>query len=172
MNERHIENLYNADKVGEWEKKKTMEHPSGIWGREPMLEYLKEEIIENGDIVADLGAGSGHPSSEVAQMVGEEGRVIGVELNKNQLGLNEDQEPLSQQYKNLENLTFVNGDIKNIPLDSESADKVVSFMVLHNLKAGDVQNTFNETQRVLKNGGRAVFLTMHPDVFESDWDLY
>ena len=171
MNEKHIESLYDADKVGKWEKKKTMEHPSGVWGRKPMLKYLEEEIIEKGDTVVDLGSGSGHPSSEVAQTVGKEGHVIGVELNKNQLGLNENQTPVSKQYEDIENLNFVNGDIKNIPLDSESANKIVSFMVLHNLKSGDVKNAFIETQRILKDGGKAVFLTMHPDVFESDWEL-
>jgi len=44
-------------------------------------------------------------------------------------------------------------------------------MVLHNLHRAEMCRTLSEVERVLKPSGRAVFLTMHPDAFESQWDL-
>lgn len=44
-------------------------------------------------------------------------------------------------------------------------------MVLHNLRRAEMRRTLKEVERVLKHGGRAVFLTMHPDAFESQWEL-
>jgi hypothetical protein len=44
-------------------------------------------------------------------------------------------------------------------------------MVLHNLHQAEMRRTLSEVERVLKPSGRAIFLTMHPDAFESQWDL-
>src|SRR5262249_1546967 len=50
-------------------------------------------------------------------------------------------------------------------------DAVTSFMMLHNLLSKQLRPVFSEVRRILRPGGTAVFLTMHPDAFESDWDL-
>lgn len=172
MSEKEIfSNLYTAETVDQWKEEKTMEHSSGIWGRTPMLEYLEKDIIKKGDTVVDLGSGAGYPSLKISNMVGKEGKVIGIELSKAQLGIGEGLTPLTEKYKEIKNLSFVNSDIKNIPLEDNSADEVVSFMVLHNIKIGEIKEVFAETNRVMKADGKAIFLTMHPDFLESDWDL-
>ncbi len=48
----------------------------------------------------------------------------------------------------------------------------MSFMVLHNLDIASVEKVFKEVSRVLKDGGQSVFLTMHPEILDSEkWDL-
>ena len=65
-----------------------------------LLKLLPEEIIEKdygcgdpsryvqeGDIVLDLGSGSGKICYMAAQLVGEQGKVIGVDMNDDMLAL-------------------------------------------------------------------------------------
>ncbi|MBP6942513.1 MAG: class I SAM-dependent methyltransferase [Candidatus Buchananbacteria bacterium] len=170
MKETEINNLYRRDVHEQWAEAKTMEHSSGIWGREPMLECL-QETIQPGEIVIDLGSGAGYPSAKIAEMVGESGKVIGVERSQAMLGLEAGQDPLSNRYADIPNLEFINADITKLPLESHIADKIVSFMVLHNLTIEQVQDTLKETARTLKSDGKAVFLSMHPRALEKRWDL-
>jgi SAM-dependent methyltransferase len=70
------------------------------------------------------------------------------------------------------NLQFETCDVtKGLPLPSASIDVVTSFMMLHNLLSKQLHLVFSEVHRILRPDGTAVFLTMHPDAFESDWDL-
>jgi hypothetical protein len=32
-----------------------MMHSSGIWGRQPVLKYLRERVLRKGNLVVDLG---------------------------------------------------------------------------------------------------------------------
>jgi ubiquinone/menaquinone biosynthesis C-methylase UbiE len=166
-----VSSLYRKELHDQWAESKTMEHASGIWGREPMFSYLRDEIVHPGDTVVDLGSGAGYPSIKIAEMVGEEGRVIGVEKSRTMLGLDEGQTPLAEKYERVKNLSFINADITKLPLESGIADEAVSFMVLHNLDLPIMQETFKEVARILKTEGKAVFLTMHPQALDQPWKL-
>ncbi|MFA6474514.1 MAG: class I SAM-dependent methyltransferase [Patescibacteria group bacterium] len=169
----NFQELYNPENAPEWNEEKTMEHASGIWGRDPMLQYLRDEVIKPGDKVLDIGSGAGYPSARMAEMVGKDGTVVGLEYSKSMLGIADDEkgEPASKKYEALKQLMFINGDATNMPIQEKSFDVATSFMVLHNLELPQVQKVLQETARVLKPGGKAVFLTMHPDMLESDWKL-
>jgi ubiquinone/menaquinone biosynthesis C-methylase UbiE len=160
-----VRNLYNNESIQQWQHKRTMLHSSGIWGREPVLKYLADEVVKAGDVVVDLGAGAGYPTLRIAGMVGVAGNVIGIDLSNAMI-------EAAHRHCRAANLSFRRGDISRpLPLEDECADVVTGFMVLHNLRQAEMRRTLNEVERVLKSGGRAVFLTMHPDAFESQWEL-
>jgi len=173
MDNERLDNLYDKNEADKWAEAKTMEHASGIWGRDPMLAYLKNEVIKEGDVVVDLGAGAGYPTMRVAQMVGETGKVFGVEKSWSMLGLDDGGErSVDVKYqKEFPNLYFYPGDATETGIGPNFADKIVSFMVLHNLPIELVQGVFKETERILKQDGLGVFLTMSPKAHESDWDV-
>ena len=77
-----VHNLYNDGTVGQWQHEKTMMHSSGIWGRQPVLKYLRERVLRSGNIVVDLGAGAGYPTLQMSACVGSAGRVIGIDLSE------------------------------------------------------------------------------------------
>src|SRR6516225_5589931 len=77
-----VHNLYNEETIGQWQHEKTMMHSSGIWGRQPVLKYLRERVLRRGNIVVDLGAGAGCPSLQISACVGSAGRVIGIDLSE------------------------------------------------------------------------------------------
>jgi SAM-dependent methyltransferase len=160
-----VNRLYNSQSIQQWQHRRTMLHSSGIWGREPVLEYLADQVIKSGDVVVDVGAGAGFPTLRMATMAGPAGNVVGIELSEAMI-------EAARHRCRAANLSFQRADIsQELPLPDEFADVVTGFMVLHNLRRSEMRRTLIEVERILKPSGRAVFLTMHPDAFESRWDL-
>ena len=96
-----IGDIYGKGASEKWQGEKTMEHASGVWGRDKMLTYLRDEVINQGDTVVDLGSGGGYPTVKIAEMVGESGRVIGLERSLSQLGIEDEQEAISEKYEDM-----------------------------------------------------------------------
>lgn len=104
--------------------------------------------INPGDIVVDVGSGSGFDSLIASTLVGPEGRVIGVDmthemLNKAQAGA---------AAMGATHVEFREGLAENLPLLEKYADVVISNGVLN--LTPDKVTTLNEWARVLKPGGR------------------
>jgi len=104
--------------------------------------------IKHGDTVVDLGSGAGFDAFIVAGIVGEKGKVIGIDLSEDMLAL---------ANKNIEkgpyqNVEFKKGDIENLPLEKNIADHIISNCVI-NLSLNK-DKVFQEAYRVLKPGGR------------------
>src|SRR6516165_10132644 len=99
-----VNRLYNIQSIDQWQHDRTMLHSSGIWGREPVLEYLADELIRTGDVVVDLGAGAGYPTLRIAAMTGTAGNVIGIELSNAMI-------EAARRHCRADNLSFRLGDI-------------------------------------------------------------
>jgi len=103
--------------------------------------------IKLGDSVLDLGSGAGNDCFVARSIVGESGKITGLDFTD---------EMLDKANKNLEktgfsNVDFVKGDIENIPLPANSFDVVISNCVLNLVP--DKQKAFAEILRVLKRNG-------------------
>ncbi|PSK88999.1 arsenite methyltransferase [Taibaiella chishuiensis] len=103
--------------------------------------------MKEGDTVIDLGSGAGNDCFIARSVVGEKGRVIGIDFteamidkargNVAQLGYN--------------NVEFRQGDIEQMPVMANVADVIVSNCVLNLVPNKD--GVFKEIYRVLKPGG-------------------
>jgi arsenite methyltransferase len=103
--------------------------------------------IGRGDTVIDLGSGAGNDCFVARALVGEEGKVIGIDMTREMLELaRNNAEKLG--YKNVQ---FRYGDIENMPVTSKKADVVISNCVLNLVPDKDM--AFMEICRVLKVGG-------------------
>jgi ubiquinone/menaquinone biosynthesis C-methylase UbiE len=103
--------------------------------------------IRKGDIVIDLGSGAGNDCFVARALVGEEGKVIGIDMTKEMIELaRKNAEKLG--YKNVQ---FRYGDIENMPVTSKKADVVISNCVLNLVP--DKEMAVSEICRVLKVGG-------------------
>ncbi len=103
--------------------------------------------IKTGDVVVDLGSGAGNDAFVARSVVGETGRVIGIDITDRMI----DKARTNAAKLNFTNVEFHQGDIENMPLAGGIADVVVSNCAL-NLVPDKVQ-AFAETFRILKNGG-------------------
>jgi SAM-dependent methyltransferase len=104
--------------------------------------------IQAGETIIDLGSGAGFDAFIVSPLVGEKGKVIGIDLSDDMIELAR----RNAKKVKFNNVKFVKGDIENIPLEPSVADHVISNCVINlSLNKGAV---FQEAYRVLKKGGR------------------
>jgi ubiquinone/menaquinone biosynthesis C-methylase UbiE len=104
--------------------------------------------LKEGETVLDLGAGAGIDVFLAAKKVGERGRVIGLDMTADMVAKGRQ---LAQEH-GFGNVEFRQGDIEHLPVDSESADVVISNCVIN--LTPDKLASFTEIHRVLKPGGR------------------
>lgn len=104
--------------------------------------------INNGDTVIDLGSGAGFDAFIVSRTVGDNGKVIGIDLSDEMLDLARE----NTKKGNYNNVSFIKGDIENLPLDNDIADHVISNCVI-NLSLNK-EKVYEEAFRVLKKGGK------------------
>lgn len=105
-------------------------------------------IIHEGDTVIDLGSGAGNDAFIARRIVGENGKVIGVDMTP-EMVIRALQNAQKLGYKNVE---FLLDEIENMKEVSDNiADVVVSNCVMN--LVSNKKKAFNEINRVLKVGG-------------------
>ena len=78
--------------------------------------------IELGDTVLDLGSGGGKICFIAAQIVGANGRVIGVDMNEDMLTLARGAAPKVAEHLGYDNVAFRQGRIQDLTLDLQTLD--------------------------------------------------
>ena len=104
--------------------------------------------IQEGETVLDLGSGGGIDVFLAANKVGDNGKVIGVDMTP---------EMIETAVKNAQkggytNVEFKLGEIENLPLEENTIDVIISNCVIN--LTPDKNNAYREVYRVLKPGGR------------------
>jgi len=127
--------------------------------------------IQPGQHVLDLGSGAGNDCFVARAIVGETGRVTGIDFSE---------EMLAKAHSNAQklgytNVNFVAGDIEDMPLESNQMDVVISNCVLNLVP--DKNKAFAEIYRVLKTGGHfcvsdVVLKGELPDKLKRDAEMY
>jgi ubiquinone/menaquinone biosynthesis C-methylase UbiE len=103
--------------------------------------------IKSGDIVVDLGSGAGNDCFVARSIVGETGRIIGIDMTDAMI----EKAKANASKLGFKNVEFRLGDIENIPIEDNTADVVVSNCVMNLVP--DKKKAFTETFRIIKHGG-------------------
>ncbi len=127
--------------------------------------------IKVGDHVLDLGSGAGNDCFVARAIVGETGSVTGLDFTDAMLA-----KAIENNKKlGFTNVTFVQGDIEEMPLQDNSFDVVVSNCVLNLVP--DKDKAFAEINRVLKPNGHfcvsdVVLKGELPEKLRKDAEMY
>ena len=149
-------------------------HPDYIW---KILEDIPEEIGDRfygcgsplppaleGCMVLDLGCGTGQDVYLASRLVGKTGRVIGVDMNEDQLAIARKYQKEMAEKWGVDNVTFLQGyieDLKSLGIEDGSVDVVISNCVINLSPAKE--KVFSEIWRVLKQGGELYFSDVFAD---------
>ena len=139
--------------VGLWQRR-IAEGPEGQARRALVFDALS---ISAGQHIIDLGSGGGHMVRELALAVGNDGRVVGIDPNADQLSA------ARALCDGLEAAELVEGDARDMPFDNGDFDAVTSVQVLEYIPECD--SALSELRRVLKPGGRAAIVSTLWDHF-------
>ncbi len=104
--------------------------------------------LKEGETVLDLGSGAGFDCFLAAQRVGQQGKVIGVDMTPEMID-SARENAKKGAYRNVE---FRLGEIENLPAADGSVDAVISNCVIN--LSPEKRKVFAEAFRVLKPGGR------------------
>jgi len=127
--------------------------------------------IKKGHHVLDLGSGAGNDCFVARSIVGEKGKVTGIDFTEAMI-----EKALENNQKlGYTNVEFIQGDIEAMPLPDDSFDVVISNCVLNLVP--DKDKAFKEIYRVLKPGGHFcvsdVVLSGHlPEKIKQDAEMY
>ena len=104
--------------------------------------------LQPGEVVVDLGAGGGFDCFLAAHEVGENGRVIGIDMTPDMLSKARNNAEKGR-FKNVE---FRLGEIEFLPVADNTADVIISNCVIN--LSPDKPQVFRDAFRVLKPSGR------------------
>lgn len=127
--------------------------------------------IKKGDTVVDLGSGAGNDVFISRSLVGENGKVIGIDFTPEMIN----KAILNNEKLGYKNVKFIQGEIEQIPLENSIADVVVSNCVLNLVL--DKEKAFNEIFRILKSGAHfcvsdIVLVGTLPDKLRKSAEVY
>jgi arsenite methyltransferase len=108
---------------------------------------VKHAGIAPGHTVVDLGSGAGNDVFVARRIVGDAGRVIGIDMTPEMI----DKARRNNEKLGYANVEFRAGDIEALPVEDASTDVVVSNCVLNLVP--DKRKAFAEIMRILKPGG-------------------
>jgi SAM-dependent methyltransferase len=104
--------------------------------------------IQEGQTILDLGSGAGLDCFLAARKVGPQGRVIGVDMTPAMVKKATEN---AKKY-GYDNVSFLQGDIEQLPVEDNSVDTIISNCVLS--LASNKTKAFKEAYRVLKPSGK------------------
>ncbi len=133
-----------------------------IYGRKT-VEYLH---LNPGARVLDVACGTGASAIPAAEMVGNQGQVIGVDIANNLMALARKK----ADQKNLSNITFQWGDMTNLEFEEESFDAVVCVFGIFFVK--EMEEQISKLWRLVRSGGKLAITTWGPNIFAPIYSIW
>lgn len=128
------------------------------------INYAEAQLNE---VCIDLGSGRGTDAMRLADAVGNEGFVFGIDISDGMI----EKAIKTTERLGVTNVRFVKSQLEKINLNDDIANLVISNCTINH--ASDKQAVWNEIYRILKKGGRFVVSDIYstspvPDEYKND----
>jgi len=128
------------------------------------INYSEAQLNE---VCVDLGSGRGTDVIRLADAVGNEGFVFGIDISDGMI----EKATKTTERLGVTNVEFVKSELEKINLNDDIANLVISNCTINH--ASDKQAVWNEIFRILKKGGRFVVSDIYstspvPDKYKND----
>jgi len=111
-----------------------------------------------GEKILDLCSGTGRVASWIAQAIGDEGEIVGMDITETMVKV------AKERYGGLKNLIFVQTDVTK-PFGHENYfDGIFTSYAIHELPESKRQRVFENSYLALKDRGRIVIADFNPHV--------
>jgi ubiquinone/menaquinone biosynthesis C-methylase UbiE len=128
------------------------------------IDYSEVKLNE---VCVDLGSGRGTDAIRLAETVGENGHVYGIDVSDGMI----EKAVKTAERMGVKNVSFIKSNLEHIDLRNNIADLVISNCTINH--ATNKQAVWNEVYRILKEGGRFVVSDIYsinpiPDEYKND----
>ena len=122
--------------------------------RNMALEWLN---IKRGETVLEIGFGTGHCLKQMAESVGEDGKVYGIDISSGMLEVSKQR---LEETGLLDRVELYCGDALKMPYEDNKFDAVFMSFTLELFDSPEIPKVLSETKRVLKLNGRLGVVSM------------
>lgn len=123
----------------------------GIFERKPAEKALSYLKVENGEMVLEIGFGTGHCFQQIALSVGKTGKAYGIDISDGMLQVTRRK---LEKAGLMDRVELYHGDASRLPFINETFDAVFMSFTLELFDTLEIPQLLNEVRRVLKAGGR------------------
>ena len=140
------------DRISRW-----YDLSEGIWEKKARVVGLQKLDVKEGEIVLEVGFGTGHGIQALAQSVGESGRVYGIDLSHRMVHITQarmNEVGLSERVK------LLHGDAEYLPFEAEFFDAIFMSFTLELFDTPEIPKVLSECKRVLRSDGRICVVSL------------
>jgi len=123
----------------------------GIFEKGLRQKGLQLLSVTLGEVVLEIGFGTGYSLKEIANSVGENGRAYGIDITPQMLEVTRKR---LQKAGLMDRVELYEGDAKSMPYQDNKFDAVYMASTLELFDTPDIPRVLKEIKRVLKPGGR------------------
>ncbi len=107
--------------------------------------------VTPGEVVLEVGVGTGYSLKEIANSVGENGKAYGIDITPQMLQITRKR---LRKAKLIDRVELYEGDVRRMPYEDNKFDAVYMACTLELFDTPDIPRVLNEIKRVLKPSGR------------------